>query len=289
MSSFESRKWQRTLLSAASALLVLWVATLAFAAGRIEWASKNIKPRSDGNSWNIDLKIYMPRPPDVPTLPMRFSFDQKVYYERAMVDGDKLITRDVPMVGKQPLVESVDVGFLDPGTGKIESRTRYTFKIHRDHGFDCGEYVVTVKDSRTNATIGQPTRIILGGQNEVIDRRSIVFSGEKKKEKPKEGASGSEAGSESKSADGADSQDKKEEADPKKEDSSSELEEPPADETGAADDTAAADEPQGEIKTKPGGCSCRVVGSPETESPWLLAFSALGTGLYLARRRRRPV
>ena len=183
MSRFVNGKWPSRLMAMACTLTILMITAMASAAGRIEWGNKTIKPRSDGNSWNVDIKIFMPRAPDVPTVQLKFEFLQMVYYERAMVDGDKLITRNVPIEGKQPVIETVDVGFLDPATSRIESRTRFNFKLHRDHGFDCGEYKVTVRDTRNGQMIGSPANLILGGENEVIDRRSIVFSGEKKKKK----------------------------------------------------------------------------------------------------------
>jgi hypothetical protein len=274
MSRFVNGKWPSRLMAMACTLTILMIAAMASAAGRIDWGSKTLKPRSDGNSWNVDIKIYMPKPPDVPTVQLKFEFDQKVYYERAMVDGDKLITRNVPMEGKQPVIETVDVGFLDPSTSRIESRTRFTFKLHRDHGFDCGEYKVTVRDTRNGQMIGAPTMLTLGGENEIIDRRSIVFSGEKKKpkktEEKKEGAGNGES---------ADST-------PEKKKSESAEEASPA---AAANEAPPADEPAadspGTIKEKPGGCGCRVLGETRPATGGWLLFAA-ASGLALARRRR---
>jgi hypothetical protein len=250
MVRFKFGNWRHGFVSLACTLVVLLVAVAAAAAGRIEWASKTLKPRSDGNSWNVDLKIFLARPPDVPTVQMKFEFLQKVYYERAMLDGDKLVTRNVPIEGKQPVFETVDVGFLDPATSKIESRTRFTFKLHRDHGLDCGEYRVTVRDGRNGQIVGTPITLILGGENEVIDRRSIVFTGEKKKEKKKEKTAegaGGEGASDSDAAKKKDEPAAEKEAAP----------EPPANEMPPADEPA--DNPE-TIKKKPGGCGCRVPG-----------------------------
>jgi MYXO-CTERM domain-containing protein len=92
----------------------------------------------------------------------------------------------VPLENKPPLVESVDVGFLDPSNGTIQKRTRFSFKVSRTHGYEAGEYDVTIKDGRTDASLGGATRIVFDGENEVIDRRAVVFSGEKKKEEKKD-------------------------------------------------------------------------------------------------------
>ncbi len=260
--------WHRRLLGLTTLTLLLLLSTLASAAGRIEWGSKTIKPRSDGNSWNIEIKIFLPKPPDVASLPMKFIFEQKVYYERALVDGkDGPIKRDVPITGKQPIVEGVDVGFLDPGSGKIENRTRYTFKIHRDHGFDCGEYKVVVRDARSDQTIGTPTTLILGGENEVIDRRAIVFTGEKKKKvesKAVEGAAGAPGTAAAKPA------------------PSNEV---PPEETKATE--AAEPGNPAEIKQKPGGCGCRLgADSNRVDGAMLLlAGLALVAGRRFSRRR----
>jgi len=277
MFGFNSGKWRGGFLSLACTLMVLLVAAAAAAAGRIEWGNKTLKPRSDGNSWNVDIKIFMPKPPDVPTIQLKFEFLQRVYYERAMVDGDKLVTRNVPIEGKQAVVETVDVGFLDPATSRIESRTRFTFKLHRDHGLDCGEYKVTVRDTRSGQIVGSPMTLILGGENEVIDRRSIVFSGEKKKEKKKEkteeGASG-ESGSASKDA-------TKDDATKKKAEPAAETEPPPANEVPPNDEPASNPET---IKQKPGGCGCTVPGNTPSGSASLVFVAA---GIVLARRRSR--
>lgn len=277
MSRFVIRNWQSWLTAVACTLALITLAPLASAAGRIDWgSSKTLKPRSDGNSWNVDIKIFLSKPPDVPTVQLKFEFLQTVYYERAMVDGDKLLTRNVPMEGKQPVIETVDVGFLDPSTSRIESRTRFTFKLHRDHGFDCGEYKVTVRDTRNGQLVGTPTTLILGGENEVIDRRSLVFSGETKKKKKAEDKKDTAEGSEeSKATDTAD----------KKKTSGAAGAEAPADNEVPPTDAPASDNNPGTIKEKPGGCGCRVPGSSsDPASSGLLVVTAL-SGLALMRRR----
>ena len=270
MVRFMFGSWRRN-LGLAWTLTVLLIAAVAAAAGRIDWGpNKTIKPRADGNSWNVDIKIFMPKAPDVPTVQMKFEFLQKVYYERAMMDGDKLVTRNVPIEGKQPVVETADVGFLDPQTSRIENRTRFTFKLHRDHGLDCGEYRVTVRDTRNGQIIGSPITLILGGENEVIDRRSIIFTGEKKKEKKKEKTDDAAASDSSSDA-------------PKKKDEPAAEAAPPANEVPPPDEPA--DNPE-TIKKKPGGCGCRVPGS-SSQNGAASSVLWLAAGLAMARRRRK--
>jgi hypothetical protein len=278
MSRFVNGKWLRRLMAMTCALTVLMLTGMAAAAGRIDWgSSKTLKPRSDGNSWNVDIKIFLQKPPDVPTIQLKFEFLQQVYYERAMVDGDKLITRNVPIVGKQPVIETVDVGFLDPSTSRIESRTRFTFKLHRDHGFDCGEYKVTVRDTRNGQMVGSPVNLILGGENEVIDRRSLVFSGEKKKPKKEEKKEGAEGGEGAASDQGK----KKSEA----ADQGADEAAPAKNEAPPPADEPTADNPE-TIKKKPGGCGCKVPGSSQTPATDGLLLLTAASGVVLARRRR---
>jgi hypothetical protein len=241
----------------------------ALAAGRVEWKDKAPKER-EGGSWRLELSIFLNSPPDVAHVPMKFEFQPIAYYERSMVDGDKLIERTVPLEHRQSLIESVDVGFLDSGSGKIEKRTRFTFKVTRAHGYEAGEYKVTIKDSRNGATVGAPTTLKLNGENEVIDRRAMVFTGEKKKKPAEEKPAEAKPTEDSSSGDSA-------AADTA----------PPSDDSAAADSpeepSNAADAPPA-IEEKP-GAGCHLVGSSAPAA--LPALGALGLVLALSFRRRR--
>lgn len=260
----------RSLFATLLSLLVLLFAGSAFAAGRVEWKSKTFKERSD-KAWMLEIKIFLPRAPDVAYVPMKFEFEPQVYFERALVDGQEgPVERKVPLSGRQPLIETVEVGFLDAGTSKIESRTKFSFKVKRDLGYDAGEYKVTIKDTRNGQTIGTATNITFDGENEIIDRRAMVFSGEKKKKKeePKaEEKKADEAGDEKKSDEGDSSE---------KSEASGEGEEEGSDNSGGDDPPA--------VEGKPGGCGCRVPGSTETSGVLPIAF---GLGLLLVFARRR--
>ncbi len=275
-----SKSWRRRSVALVAAFLVLIVSAMAFAAGRIEWGNKKVKPTSDNNSWKLEIKLFLPKAPDVPSVPTKFIFLQTVYYERSMVDGDKLNVRNVPMEGKLPVVESVDIGFLDPRSGKIENRTQFSFKIRRDHGFECGEYKVTVRDARNDSIIGQPINLILDGENEVIDRRSVVFTGEKKKKKVD-----STGGAEDDAKKKDDAKNDEEKKDDAKNDEAKKAAEPKAqDETPPADEPSAEDAEK--IKKKPGGCGCRIPGH-DSDSRSALGWFVLATALLLGRRTKR--
>ena len=253
-------------------LVALCTSSVASAAGRVQWKSKNFKERSD-KAWNLEVAIYLPSAPDVPHVPMKFEFQPEVYYERDEVDGDKIQERKVPLENRQALIESVDVEFLDSGTGKIEPRTRFTFKLTRAHGYEAGEYKVKIYDSRNDKEIGTATTLIFDGENEIIDRRAMVFSGEKKKEKKADDAKPAD----DKAASGDDKK-----SDDSKPASDSDTPAPAAD---APADKPASDEPQ-TIKEKPGGCGCRVAGEGRDNEAGL-AFAALAVSAVLLRRKKR--
>lgn len=270
----------RSLVVSLLALCALLFTQVASAAGRVEWKSKDLQER-EGGSWRLEVAIYLPRAPDVAHVPMKFEFQPVAYYERAMMDGDKLVERTVPLENRQALIESVDVGFLDSGSGKIETRTRFTFKVTRAHGYEAGEYKVTIRDGRNGQTIGTATELKFKGENEIIDRRAMVFSGEKKKKK-KEDSEGGE-----KKAEG--SSDEKKESASKSEDSS---DKPAASEDSGSSSksedsgSSSGDADEETIKKKPGGCGCRLEASG-SESPAALGLALLLGAGVVARRRRR--
>jgi MYXO-CTERM domain-containing protein len=264
----------RSLFVFALALIALCSSSVASAAGRTQWKSKTFKERSD-KAWNLELAIYLPSAPDVPHVPMKFEFQPEVYYERDMMDGDKLVERKVPLDNRQALIESVDVEFLDSGTGKIEPRTRFTFKLTRAHGYEAGEYKVTIHDGRNDQAVGAPVTLIFEGENEVIDRRAMVFSGNDKKKKPD---------ADTKKADddkAAASDDKK--TDDAKPASDSDAPAPAADAPKA--DDKPSDEP-GTIKEKPGGCGCRLADTSQSSGAGL-GFAALALSSVVLRRRKK--
>jgi len=256
--------------------VILLCSTSAFAAGRVEWKSSAVKERHDNEVtgfdkdgfWRLEVAIYMPKAPDVPHVPMKFEFQPVAYYARDMTDGDKLVEHTVPLTDRQALIESVDVGFMDSGSGKIEARTRFTFKVTRAHGYEAGEYKVTIRDTRNGQMVGTAQTLKFQGENETIDRRAMVFAskGDKKK-KPDE---------EKKSDDGAKSDEKK---DAPAESESAKSDAPAEDTKPTSDDNAPPP-----VEGKPGGCGCKLAGGERSSEGAVLAL--VGAAVFFARRRR---
>lgn len=270
----------RSLFVIALTLVSLTAGHVASAAGRTEWKTKVIKERreeqpngdefEDKNGyWKVEVAIYLPRAPDVPHVPMKFEFQPEVEYERTILDSSgKVVDRKVPLVNQQASIESTDVEFLDSGTGKIEARTRFSFKVTRGQGYKAGEYKVTLHDGRNDQKVGVPVTLIFEGKNTVIHREPMEFKGEKKKkEAPK--------------------------AEEKAKDETAKEGDKPAAESEAASadsekskDDASSDQPQ-TIKEKPGGCSVRGLARDGHESGAGLAFAALAFSSVVLRRRKR--
>jgi MYXO-CTERM domain-containing protein len=267
--------WVRRIWALNSLIAVFLLSAVALAGGRVQWAKTTVKENDDSKSWKLELKIFMARAPDVPHVPVKFEFLPTAYYERAMLDGDKLVERRVPLENHQEIIESVEVGFMDPGTGKIEKGTKFSFKVTRALGFEAGEYKVTLRDGRNGQLIGTPATLKFEGENEVIDRRAMVFADKGKKKKDGDKAD------EKKDESGDKADEKKDEsgdkADEKKDETTSPAEQPPDEEN--------ADEKPGEVKQKPGGCGCRLADS--SNSSWSgLALLALGLAALGMRRSR---
>lgn len=250
-------------LLALSAVAALFGSTPAYAADRVIWKKTTVNENLA--SWRLDLEFHFTRAPDIAHVPISFEFTQTVYYENTIEDGDsgpKVIKQ--PIENKQPLMETQDVGFLDPGSGKTMNRTRFTFKLTRDRGFEAGEYKVVVKDKRSGSKLGE-TRLVLNGTNELIDRRSVDFGGDQKKPKEEKKKSWEE-----------------EEYDPNKDPNREEYwEGGPTQKEGEGEDIP----PPAHMQENPGACGCRVVG--ETDSrPFVPALVALGLVAFRLRRRR---
>jgi hypothetical protein len=266
LSNYRLRQLTRRALGWATILFVLLFSVTAMGAGRVEWKTKKLKERTDSKSWRIEVAIYLNSAPDTAYVPVKFEFQPIAYYERAMVDGDKLVERTVPLQHNQSLIESVEVGFLDPGTATIQKRTKFSFKVTRAHDYSAGEYKVTITDARTGQKIGQPQKIIFEGENAIIDRRSITFSG-KKKEKKEDKEEEKKEGSDEGGGEGWDDDGTKE-VDLQNEDE---------------DDWEEEEYDEGEIEEKPGACGCRV--GPSRSQP--LAPLALLAGLLVLGFRRK--
>lgn len=252
----------RRLYGAFLTLALTLFAVNAAAQGRVVW--KKTKINESLQRWHVELEFHMNSAPDIAVVPVRFEFTPEVYYERALVDGkqDPVITR-LPLTNRQPLVETVDIGFLNPTSGKIEKRTRFSFHLTRDRGFEAGEYKVVIEDKRNGRKLGQPTKLVLDGENEVIDRRSISFDPSTKKKKEKE----------------LTEEEKAEMAD---------LPDPESEEFWAGGPSEPDDPndpdlpPPAHMQERP--CACRVPGGEGRHVGWSAAAVVLGLAL-IARRR----
>ncbi len=259
----------RNLLTLSSALFILLFAGSVLAAGSVKWSKKRIKERAD-ESWKIQLVITLPRTPDVGVVPMKFSFEPIAYYERAKVDGDRIVEHTIPLRYQTPHIESMPVGFQNPADGKPVRRTRFVFSLTRESGFEAGEYKVKITNARTGQKIGGATVIKLQGDNDVIDRRTISFEADKpKSSKPASTLTDVQEGTFRTTGGEVVTEEEEEE----EETSTSRR---------PASTSSAGPQP---IKENPGACGCRAAGA--TPAPTGLAvFAAAALALVVARRRR---
>jgi hypothetical protein len=268
-------------LACAKFLVCLWAffgvfvlaAGTASAAGSLTWAKTHIQEA--GGGWHLQMTIVYGGKPSMAHVPMRFSFTRTAYFESYLDDkhGDKPQKRTIPMSGQLPINESVDVDFADT-RGKIFDRTKFDFTISRSHNFEAGEYDVVVHRG-DGAQLGTKTKLILEGDNPVIDRRAISFvdSSKKKDDKPAAAATAAPAGGESAPA-GESTPAAATESSPEPASSAS----PSAEE--APDPTAAAKVPPGGSK----GCGCHLAGR-STSSGALLTAGLAGVAFLRSRRR----
>jgi hypothetical protein len=178
-----------------AALALVGLPRAAYALGSVK-AEKTTLEEVDGR-WKLKMTIDHGSVPDIAFVPMLFSFEQTMHYERALTEAspDKPELIKKSLVNQQPINESMDVGFGD-GSGKTFKGTKFDFVIRRDRGFEAGEYKLTIKKADGGQTMGQPIRLVLNGENPVIDRRPISFVGDKagkdgkakSADKPKDGA-----------------------------------------------------------------------------------------------------
>ncbi|WP_437995628.1 hypothetical protein WMF26_30835 [Sorangium sp. So ce185] len=256
-------------VAAALALIGAWLpATAAHAAGTVTIADRS--PKEDDGRWKLKMTINYGGTPHLSHIPMLFSFTPTVHYERALTDQspEKPILNRIPLQNQQSINESMDVGFSD-GSGKVFSITKFDFVLRRDRGFEAGEYELVIKRASDGVQMGQKQKITLQGENEIIDRRAIVFTGEKKKkDKPADKADAEKSG-ETEKAQGSEGE--------------------PASEPTEAEAPSAAELPPDEapppVEPKQGGCGCRL--SPEeAATPLALPLVALGAAAAVARRNR---
>ncbi len=255
----------RAIFAALALAFVLFAPTDARAAGSVTLATR--EPEEVNGRWKLNFTINYGAKPDIAYVPMIFSFTPTMLYERSLTDQspEKPIITRMPLKGQPSINESMDVAFSD-ATGKTFNITKFDFPIRRDKGFEAGEYDLKITRTSDGAQMGQTIKLVLKGDNVVVDRRAMVFAGERKK-KPAE------------------------EKEEKKEDASAKSEG-----TEGASDTAGASEPAAgetpieappEAAPKQGGCGCRVLDTPEPVPGGALAALLLGAAFFLRRRSAR--
>lgn len=248
--------------------LVVTISGTAQAAGTFKLKTTEVSEVS--GAWHLYVTIELPKAPLTAHQSMKFVFTKTMVYERALIDGhtDPVINRQA-LQNQSPSVESLDVDFADP-SGKIFKGTRFDFGLTRTRGYEAGEYKVELRTS-DGVTIGGSQNIILKGDNPVVDRRAIAFNakdpGIKKVDAYDAGAKPASSDEPVQGVGG----------------------------TGDVKPTGTAQPfipkegydktPEEEIKTRPKGCGCDVVG---IDTPALFGLVPLaGIALAALRRRRR--
>lgn len=234
-------------------------------------------PKEDGGRWKLKMTINYGSVPPVAIVPMVFTFTHVTQYELSLTDQSPktpVLTKR-PLQGQTPSAESMDVYFSDVGTGKVFAMTKHDFVLRRDNGYEAGEYSLTIKRAGDGVQVGSTMKITLQGDNPIVDRRAIVFTGEPKKDKkPGDAAQG-----EGPSGDGSTG--------------SGNANASPGEgsgETGAgagsAGDVPPVETPPA-VEPKQGGCGCRIEDrTTDSNALWLLAAIPL-LGVVARRHRHR--
>lgn len=254
--------------------LLVAIATLfalpraAHAAGSFKF-SKNEATEVSG-AWRMYITIQLPKAPIIAHQPMRFLFTKTMVYERALVDGQsEPVVHRQALQNQAPSVESMDVNFSD-ASGKIHKGTRFDFSLTRVRGYEAGEYTVEIRTS-DGVKIGSPTRIVLKGDNEVVDRRSIAFNA-------------SDKGVKKVDTYAANAPPKDDDPAPAAHMEASEVA-PVGVATGFVPPEGFEETDEELMRTRPKGCGCDVPGHTVPGGLLSLAVPALGIGVIALRRR----
>jgi len=245
------------------ALLLSPRAALALGTARVE----QTKVTEEDGKWKLKVTIDLGKVPDIAYVPMVFSFTPTMLYERNLTDESptKATIIKKPLQNQPAINESMDVGFSN-GTGESFKLTKFNFMVRRDRGIEAGEYTLEIRRVSDNATIGSKIKLVLDGDNPVIDRRAISFVGDTGKKKKDDKAAADKAAADKAAAD-------------KPADGETE---PAATEPAPAATPTTADGPD-PVPPKQGGCGCEVAGEPSGAPAALLAL-ALPLALVLRRR-----
>ncbi len=250
------------------ALSLIVVAKPAYAGGSVRAENNGVMQEQDG-TWTLKLTIDYGATPEIQFIPVDFTFVQTMLYERALTDegGDKPIVTKKALQNQAPRTEGMDVKFSD-GLGKVDRKTGFKVVLKRKDGFEAGEYELTLKKSDGGQQIGQKLKLVLNGDNPVVNRKSMNF--------------GADTGRD----------------DPSKVKSKALTDPPPAKDgegsdsgssgSSGADTTPASDDSKpGEVKPKQGGCGCETVGASDRTLAWPLGLVTVAAVALRASRRRQ--
>jgi len=150
--------------------------TDASAAGSAKLKTTEVQEVS--GAWHIFVTVELPKAPPIPHVPMRFVFTKTAVFERSLTDTSKdpVVNRQT-VDGAQPTAEALDIDFANP-QGKIFKGTNFDFGLTRVRGYEAGEYKLQIR-TIDGVDIGGPMRLVLKGDNPVVDRRSITFEAKK--------------------------------------------------------------------------------------------------------------
>ncbi|MFO0617675.1 MAG: MYXO-CTERM sorting domain-containing protein [Polyangiaceae bacterium] len=270
----------RSLAAALVSAVILVLALLpsrAFAGGTIVLDKATLDETETG--WKLKMTIELSAVPDINFVPMDFVFTPKVYYERTCDD-----THDKPYLNKKPITNAQiisvpqTVGFSD-GSGKTYKKTNYSFTIKRDDRFEAGEYQLEVQQD--GKAVGSKMTITLNGNNKIVNRKAMVFSGDKSKKSADPCDDPSVGVAPAKVDPPVDT--------PAKDTSSSSSTgsgEPASSGSGSTDASGSTSgDPPGTVPPKQGGCGCVVANDGEIAGGALL--TALGIAAFASRRRKR--
>lgn len=240
---------------------------------------KSTEANEVSGAWHLYVTIELPKAPLTAHQSMKFLFTKTMVYERSLIDGhnEPVLNRQA-LQNQTPSVESLDVDFADP-SGKIFKGTRFDFGLTRARGYEAGEYKVEVRTS-DGTTIGTPARLVLKGDNPVVDRRAMAFNAKEKSIKKVDAYDA-----------GANQAKNDEEPVAPASNGPSEVT-PTGTATGFVPPEGLEETDEEKLKTRnPKGCGCEVVGlGPTTPfggpgTALLFLVPVLGIGIAAARRR----
>lgn len=153
------------LLSAAYGSLACVAGTLvpapawALVRGRVRPTRRAVD--EDNGTWRVILTIRLNALPPTPRVTLKFSFIQRVDYERVESDGG-VVERKRPVSPPVTLAEVQEVDFSDL-SGAIGRDARAEIVLTRDREYRAGEYQLEVSSS--DGTLGPRAELVLKGAN----------------------------------------------------------------------------------------------------------------------------